>query len=221
MSEMSFIAEYSLSNHPIMRTARRRVPEVTIEVEDEQSDRHDGSHLIFRASGATEALERFFEALADDRSVDEFERLSTVSERCLFRVRLTPEGERGMTYTDAFELGITFLDIGLQAESVRYRAHFPSREALAAYRERCDERELAFSLRRLYRSEDDAAERYDLTPRQADVLRRALERGYFDVPRKVSAEELAEEFEISSQALSALLRRGQRTILRDAFDDEE
>ncbi|WP_293027082.1 helix-turn-helix domain-containing protein [Natronococcus sp.] len=218
---MSFIAEYSLSNHPIMRTARRRVPEVTVEVEDEQPDRHDGSHLTFRASGATSALERFFEALADDRSIGEFERLSTVSDRCLFRVRLSPEGERGMTYVDAFELGVTFLEIELRAEAVRYRAHFPSREALSAYRERCEERELTFSLRRLYRSEDGAAERYDLTPRQTAVLRRALERGYFDVPRKVSTEELAEEFEISSQALSALLRRGQRTILRDAFGDEE
>ena len=68
---------------------------------------------------------------------------------------------------------------------------------------------MAFSLRRLYRSEDDPTERYDLTPRQTAVLRRALERGYFDVPRNVSAEELAEEFEISSQALSALLRRGR------------
>ncbi|AGB36651.1 helix-turn-helix domain-containing protein [Natronococcus occultus] len=218
---MSFIAEYSLSNQPIMQTVCRQVPEVTVEVEDEQPDRHDGSHLTFRAIGEEPELERFFERLADDPSVEAFERLSTLSERCLFRVRLTSEGERGMTYVDAVEFGVTLLDIELRAEQARYRAHFPSREALSAYRECCEERDLAFSLRRLYRSEDDETAKYDLTPRQAAVLRRALERGYFDVPRNVSTEELAEEFEVSSQALSALLRRGQRTILRDTFGNEE
>ncbi|MDG5817716.1 helix-turn-helix domain-containing protein [Natronococcus sp. A-GB7] len=218
---MSFIAEYSLSNHPIMQTARRRVPEVSVEVEDEQPDRREGSHLTFRAIGEEAELERFFGVLADDPSVETFERLSTLSERCLFRVLLTPEGERGMTYVDAVEFGVTLLDIELQEEGVRYRAHFPNRDALSAYRECCEERELAFTLHRLYRSENDETEKYDLTPRQAAVLRRALERGYFDVPRNVSAEELAEEFEISSQALSALLRRGQRAVLRDAFGGEE
>ncbi|MFC4436706.1 MULTISPECIES: helix-turn-helix domain-containing protein [Natrialbaceae] len=217
---MSFIAEYTISNQPIMREARQKIPEVTIEVEDEQPDQGDGSELIFWASGRESDLELFFQELSNDRSIADFETLSTLSERCLFRVALSPEGERGLTYVDAIEYGVTLLDIELREDGAEYRAHFPNRDALSSYRKRCEERDLSFTLRRLYRSEEEETEKYDLTSRQRDVLRRALEEGYFEVPREISAEELADEFEISSQALSALLRRGQKAILQSAFADD-
>jgi len=215
---MGFIAEYTLSN-PILQETRRRVPEVEFEVEDEQPVSDDRSRLIFWAKGTEESLERVFRALPDDPSLTDFEILSDVSERRLFRVSLSSEGERGLTYIDAIEFGITLLSIELYGEGVEYRAQFPDREALSDYRKRCRDRGLSFKLRRLYRGEDDEVVAYGVTPRQREVLLRALELGYYEVPRETSTVELSDEFEISSQALSALLRRGHEALLRSTIGE--
>ncbi|WP_135826472.1 helix-turn-helix domain-containing protein [Halorussus ruber] len=216
---MGFIAEYTLSN-PILQETRRRVPDVTFEVEDEQPVSGDPSRLIFWARGAEESLERVFRVLPDDPSLTDFEVLSDVPERRLLRVALSSEGERGLTYVDAMEFGITLLSIELNDHGVEYRAQFPNREALSNYRRRCEERELSFKLRRLYRGEDDEAAGYGVTPRQREVLFRALERGYYEVPRETSTKALADEFGISSQALSALLRRGHEALLRSTIAED-
>lgn len=146
------------------RRPRRRVPDVTFEVEDEQPVSGDPSRLIFWASGIEESLEQVFRALLEDPSLTDFEVLSDVPERRLLHVALSSEGERGLTYIDAMEFGITLLSIELNGLGVEYRAQFPSREALSNYRRRCEERELSFKLRRLYRAEDGESAAYGVTP---------------------------------------------------------
>lgn len=216
---MGLIAEFVLSN-PIMQEVRRAVPAVTVEVEDERPDRRESSRLVFWARGEEDDLERFFRELPDDPSIGEFETLSTLPRRRLFGVTLSPEGEQGLTYIDAIDLGVTFLDIEMRGSGAEYRAQVPNREALSNYRDRCERRDLSFSLRRLYRSEADKTAKYDLTPRQRDVLRRAVEAGYFEVPRETSTSELADEFGVSSQALSALIRRGEKALVRSTVADD-
>lgn len=53
-----------------------------------------------------------------------------------------------------------------------------------------------------------------LTRAERDALRRALERGYFDVPRVTTLGALATEMDRSDVEVSALLRRGVATVLR-------
>ncbi|ELY42023.1 helix-turn-helix domain-containing protein [Natronorubrum sulfidifaciens] len=217
---MSVIAEYTVSN-PILADTRQAVPGVTLEVEDEQPVPGTNARLIVWARGTEADLERFFADLPDDPSITSFETLSTLPERRLFRITLSPEGERGLTYVDAIEHGITFLDIEANGDEMRYRAQVPDRDALVDYREQCQERGLSFDLRRLYRSDADTAARYGLTARQRDALCRAFEAGYFAVPREASTAELADEFDISSQAFSALLRRGHVALLGNTIADDE
>ncbi|PSQ64682.1 MAG: hypothetical protein BRD24_09910, partial [Halobacteriales archaeon SW_9_67_24] len=54
---------------------------------------------------------------------------------------------------------------------------------------------------------------------QQEALVLALERGYFDVPRDVSADDLGEELNISGQAFSRRLQRGHRSILTNLLSD--
>ena len=217
---MTFIAEYTLSN-PILLETRRAVPGVTIEVEDEQPDIENDSRITLWARGDEPALERFFRELPADPSITTVETLATLSERRLFRITLSQSGERGLTYVDAIELGITFLEIKAAGETMEYRAQIPDRTVLSHYRDRCDEADLSFTLRRLYRTDAEASAKYGLTSRQREVLYRALERGYFEMPREISAAELADEFGISSQALSALIRRGQQALVRNTVAADE
>ncbi len=216
---MSFIAEYTLSN-PILYETRETVPEVTVEVEDEQPAVENDSRLTLWARGQESELDRFFRKLPEDPTITDFETLAKLSGRRLFRITLSSVGERGLTYIDAIELGITFLEIKAMGTTMEYRAQIPSREALSSYRDRCDEADLSFTLHRLYQNDAEASAKYGLTARQRDVLYRALERGYFEVPRETSAEELAEEFGISSQALSALIRRGQKALVRSTIAND-
>ncbi len=75
-------------------------------------------------------------------------------------------------------------------------------------------------MRRLYREQNAETERYGLTDPQHEALRLALEAGYFDVPRETTLSVLASDLEVSSQALSARLRRGQASVLERALGDD-
>ena len=56
-----------------------------------------------------------------------------------------------------------------------------------------------------------------LTARQKEIIRIALEKGYFDYPKKTNIRELANDFDISISTLSEILRKGQRKIILKYF----
>ncbi|WP_336325638.1 helix-turn-helix domain-containing protein [Halovenus sp. HT40] len=58
-----------------------------------------------------------------------------------------------------------------------------------------------------------------VTDRQREVVREALSRGYYDWPRKITNEELAEELEISRATLHEHLRKAERTLLSSVLAD--
>lgn len=213
---MSLIAEYELTN-PILRETRRTLPDLLFSVQDEHLSAAEVPKLVFWIQGDQENLERFEELLPDDPTIESHERLADLGERRLYRVTLSEEGIIGMTYLEAIELGITFLDIRGTGEGLHYRAQIPSRETLSTYQQLCEERELGFRLVSLYQGEGPGGESYGVTARQREVLRSALQAGYFDVPRQTTLEELSEELGISGQALSALVRRGQANLLRQTI----
>jgi len=59
-----------------------------------------------------------------------------------------------------------------------------------------------------------------LTPRQHDVVVTALAEGYYDWPRAVTNEELADLLDISRATLLEHLRKAERKLLRSALFDE-
>lgn len=58
-------------------------------------------------------------------------------------------------------------------------------------------------------SAEPVAQRWDLTPAQEEAVRAAHRLGYFNVPRSVTASEVAAELEISKSAFLERLRRAQ------------
>jgi hypothetical protein len=57
-----------------------------------------------------------------------------------------------------------------------------------------------------------------LTRKQRETVEAAYRRGYFDVPRQVSLKTLADELDVSHQALSERLRRALTELLRFELD---
>ena len=58
-----------------------------------------------------------------------------------------------------------------------------------------------------------------LTDRQREVLRTAYRRGYFEVPRAASAEDIAAELDIGPSTVVEHLRRAERNLLRRQLGD--
>lgn len=55
----------------------------------------------------------------------------------------------------------------------------------------------------------------ELTKDQEDVLQLALDMGYFDVPRKVTAKVLARRLNMTASSLEIVLHRAERKVLAD------
>jgi predicted DNA binding protein len=58
-----------------------------------------------------------------------------------------------------------------------------------------------------------------LTPRQLEVFEFALKKGYYDVPRKISLSELAEQLSVAKSTLSTQLQRIESGVMY-AFKDD-
>jgi predicted DNA binding protein len=59
-------------------------------------------------------------------------------------------------------------------------------------------------------------DRGKITARQEQIIRKALELGYYDYPRRIRQKKLASACGISSSTLSELLRRAERNIIVDS-----
>ena len=63
-------------------------------------------------------------------------------------------------------------------------------------------------------------EKETLTDRQKTILKKALERGYFEFPKRIGIRELAKMFGISTASVSETLRRGQKKIIESYFNSD-
>jgi predicted DNA binding protein len=72
-----------------------------------------------------------------------------------------------------------------------------------------------FDAQRIYDQRDGSLGSHGLTEKQHRALTLALDAGYYEVPRRANAVQLAEELDISHQSLSEQLRRAHGTVVTD------
>ncbi len=95
----------------------------------------------------------------------------------------------------------------------QFKMRFRDREDLVETHGRLDEAGLTVDLTRVTDVSRVSSGPTRLTPEQYEALDAAFERGYFNIPRQISMEELASELGISHQALSERLRRAYGTLV--------
>lgn len=224
---MAYIATVEIDT-PVLREALTAAPGVTIETEALHAVSEDEVRYMFWVGGGS--LPAFEDGLAADPTIEAFTVISEVHDRRLYSVTLSEEGERMFTYSAMTDHGIVPLRETGDRTGFTIRARFPTKEALNAYREYCRDRGVGFELVRLYREEGsrdgdgnenggaDAA-RYGVTTAQREALCRALELGYFEIPRRTTLEAVADDLGVSTQAVSARLRRGQAALVRNTLAD--
>lgn len=107
-----------------------------------------------------------------------------------------------------------------QANDVwRFRLRFDDNRKLSMFHNYIVEHELPIRIERTYTLTEKIGNRsqFNLTQGQREALVLALQRGYFDSPRKVTLATLAEELDISKQALSQRVRRATEKVLRESM----
>jgi hypothetical protein len=97
------------------------------------------------------------------------------------------------------------------------RVLYPDRDLLSRTNDFCEQHGMDFQVESIREMEGEPAGRYGLTEEQHEALVYAAKRGYFRIPRDVTLEELAEETDVSHQALSERLRRGMETLVEDTL----
>jgi hypothetical protein len=98
------------------------------------------------------------------------------------------------------------------------RLRFPRRPLLSEFDERCRETGADVTFETVTEPQPPVSDP-PLSELQRETLLRAVQRGYYRVPREASLAELAEEFDVSDQAISQRLRRGIDSLVRATLDD--
>lgn len=215
---MSLLAVVELE-HPDLLLASTIRAQSELEFELEYQTVVDPEYPVAFFSATGDCFGGIEETLADDPTVVDPLVVSSFEGRRVFRVRLN--GRKKLLSPTFAELGARVLAARSTDRGWRLRLALPDRDALVAVREFCESEEVTFRLARLSRLEGDATAGTDLTDAQAEIIRLAYERGYFEQPRGTSLRELADELNISPTAASGRLRRGLARLVEEAGVVEE
>lgn len=116
------------------------------------------------------------------------------------------------------EESATILDARAEEGRWQFRIFFPEHESVSATYDFCEEYGLDLEFDQISRLTDSfRRDQNGLTRVQYETISRAYREGYYDVPRRVNLEELADRFGVSHQALSERLRRGHEQLIANAM----
>ncbi|WP_331234827.1 helix-turn-helix domain-containing protein [Natronorarus salvus] len=181
------------------------------EIEVERVAAHGSDYVMSYSWLTAEDFDRMNRLLEADSSIDSFELLSTTdSDTRLYRMGW---GERiELLIQIMTERNSAILSAVASEGEWHFRVLFPEREALSRVAESAEELDAHLEVITTYSMDDEHEGRFGLSDSQYELLELATERGYYDVPREVTLEELAEEFESTHQSLSERLRRAEKTL---------
>jgi predicted DNA binding protein len=208
---MSVIAEFTVpSDDFALHHALTTAPEMLVEIERVVATMEDRVMPYFWVSGLEQS--EFEDAFHEDESVKNSTAVDEIDGGRLYRAEWT-ENVESIVYAYV-EIGATILQAIASGERWELRMRFDNHEKLSDFQEYCEENDIAFELNGLNEQEQPmASAQYDLTTKQRETLVTALEEGYYEVPQAVTMRELADEMDISQQALSKRFHTGHRNLI--------
>lgn len=162
----------------------------------------------------------FVEVVRREPSVAEIRVISEHDNETLYALDWDVSGDR--LFEGILDHHGTVLN-GTGAESVwAFEVRFEKYSQLAAFRDYCQDAGLQVEFNRLYNpTKPDAGPWYGLTTAQRMALMRAVEGGYYSIPREITTKELAAEFDISDQAMTERLRRAVTNLVTNTIQVSE
>lgn len=104
------------------------------------------------------------------------------------------------------------------ASTWEFEIRFPTHEALSEFQEYCSNARIDLEVGRIYNPvRPGTSIWYGVTNPQRETLIRAVQGGYYSIPRQMSTQDLAEEFGVSDQAVTERLRRAIITLTENTL----
>lgn len=171
---------------------------------DPESDRY-----LF--SVQSDDFDRFEAGLADDPTIERFERVTTLADEAIYAFAYT---DRAILFsTEIGRANGVVLDVENAGTTWVLKTWFPDREAAQRLWEYAIDRDVDVELDRINEYGSIVPSSYGLTETQSEAILVALEAGYFDQPRGATLGEIAAELDISQPAASGLLRRAIKRLV--------
>lgn len=125
---------------------------------------------------------------------------------------------RDLFFEGLSEVGAQLLSATGTADGWEFELRFPSHESLGEFQEFCSNAHISLEVGRIYNpTKPGTGPWYGLTNAQRDTLLRAVEGGYYSIPRRMSTQDLAETFDVSDQAVTERLRRAIVTLVESTL----
>lgn len=159
------------------------------------------------------AIERAFDA---DPSVETYEYIVDVGDRLLYDLSFDDRTES--VFDELLGGGGSLLEMSGERGWWRIEMRFRNREDLCRTHDLLAASGVNADVLRVTGVSESSPDRTGLTEEQREALAAAFQRGYFEIPRDISMEELARELDISHQALSERLRRGYERLVDEKLE---
>ncbi|MEF8914615.1 helix-turn-helix domain-containing protein [Natronomonas sp.] len=99
-----------------------------------------------------------------------------------------------------------------------FELRFADYDVFTEFSTYCEEYDIPLDINYVYNAtEPDAHPWYGLTDPQREAMTLAVRRGYYDIPRRCTTKELADELGISDQAVTERLRRAIVTLVSNTL----
>lgn len=154
-----------------------------------------------------EPARKDFEAnVREHPSVESITEVSTHDDQVLYALDWTVS--RDLFFQAIFEHNGNLLSGTGRNNAWSFEIRFPAHDALSEFQDSCSNARIPLEVRHVFNpTRPTSGPWYGLTNVQRDTLTRAVQEGYYSIPRQQSTKELAEEFDVSDQAVTERLRR--------------
>lgn len=156
------------------------------------------------------------ERIRDHPSVKSLGEVSSHGDEVVFAMDWNVE--RDLIFQGIMETGAHLLSARGTADTWEFELRFPDHDGLSEFQQYCVNANISLDVGRIYNpSRPGTGQWYGLTAVQKDALLRAVEGGYYSIPREMSTKDLAEELGISDQAVTERLRRGINELVANTL----
>ncbi|WP_070364486.1 helix-turn-helix domain-containing protein [Halodesulfurarchaeum formicicum] len=164
--------------------------------------------------------DQFEASLRDQGPVADIWVVSEHAAMALYALNWARSGDRFLDTVNQFDGEV--LDSERRGSVWDFEIQFESHENLTDFRAACQETGLPIEITRLFNpTRPDAGPWYGLTGPQRTALDRAVEAGYYEIPRQITTKALAAEFGVSDQAMTERLRRAIGNLVTNTIQTAE
>lgn len=153
---------------------------------------------------------QFREAVEGDHSVESLRLVEKEGDVALYHFDWQPESGAFLDCVSQSDAAV--LDAKGTSTRWQFTLRFDTHDHVRQFQEGCANRDIQLSIDAVTSGSVGDSPNELLSPCQRETIELALQRGYFDVPRRTTMVQLADELDISDQAVSARIRRGIKKL---------